>query len=247
MAFSCSDALSGIETCPAPRLLADEGAQQSASGDAIDKAGNSATVAMTGINIDRTAPAVSVTGVTDGAVYDLGAVPAAGCSTSDALSGVATPAVVAVAGGTSHGVGLFTVTCAGASDVAGNTGSATASYAVHYVFTGFMSPVNNPPTVNVVRAGQTVPVKFALGGAMGLDVLVGGSAVTVATSCGAGTAVDLTELPVTSPGGSVLTFDAVTGLYQFNWQTDRAWSGSCRRLIVRLDDGTLHTAEFRLR
>jgi hypothetical protein len=118
---------------------------------------------------------------------------------------------------------------------------------VHYVFTGFMSPVNNPPTVNVVRAGQTVPVKFALGGAMGLDVLVGGSAVTVATSCGAGTAVDLTELPVTSPGGSVLTFDAVTGLYQFNWQTDRAWSGSCRRLIVRLDDGTLHTAEFRLR
>jgi microsomal dipeptidase-like Zn-dependent dipeptidase len=247
MAFSCSDALSGIETCPAPRLLADEGAQQSASGDAIDKAGNSATAAMTGVNIDRTAPAVSVTGVTDGAVYDLGAVPAAGCSTSDALSGVATPAGVAVAGGTSHGVGIFTVTCAGASDVAGNTGSATASYAVHYVFTGFMSPVNNPPTVNVVRAGQTVPVKFALGGAMGLDVLVGGSAVTVATSCGAGTAVDLTELPVTSPGGSVLTFDAVTGLYQFNWQTDRAWSGSCRRLIVRLDDGTLHTAEFRLR
>ncbi len=247
VAFSCADALSGIDTCEAPRTVSAEGADQSASGDAMDYAGNSATAIASGINIDRTAPVVLITGVTDGAIYNLGAVPGAGCSTSDALSGVAVSAVVAVTGGTSHGVGAFTVTCAGASDLAGNTASATASYTVQYVFNGFMSPVSNPSTINVVRAGQTVPVKFGLGGDFGLDVLQGQGATSVATGCSAGAVADLTELAAAYSGGSAFTFDPATGLYQFNWQTDRAWTGTCRRLLVRLDDGTVHVADFRLR
>jgi hypothetical protein len=48
------------------------------------------------------------------------------------------------------------------------------------------------------------------------------------------------------PGASQFSFDPVSGLYHFNWKTDKAWTGSCRRLLVRLDDGTLHTAEVRL-
>jgi hypothetical protein len=35
----------------------------------------------------------------------------------------------------------------------------------------------------------------------------------------------------------VFACDALTGQYQFNWQTDRACAGTCR-LSVRLDDGT---------
>ena len=247
VAFSCADALSGIDTCAAPQILSAEGADQSSSGDAVDNAGNRATATATGISIDRTPPVVRVTGVTDGAIYNLGAVPSAGCDASDAQSGVAAPATLAVTGGTHHGVGAFTVTCADASDLAGNTASATASYTVQYVFAGFMSPVSNPTTINVVRAGQTVPVKFGLGGAFGLDVLQGGSATSVATSCSAGAVVDLTEIAATYAGGSAFSFDPATGLYQFNWQTDRAWAGTCRRLLVRLDDGSLHSADFRLR
>jgi hypothetical protein len=246
VAYSCTDALSGVDTCAAPQILSADGAGQSSSGDALDNAGNGATTTVTGISIDRTPPVVRVTGVTDGAIYTLGGVPSAGCETSDALSGVATAAAVAVTGGTSHGVGVFTVTCAGATDLAGNDATATASYTVQYVFTGFMSPVSVPPTVNVVRAGQTVPVKFGLGGAFGLDVLQGG-ATSVAISCTAGSTVDLTEIAAEYAGGSAFSFDSATGLYQFNWQTDRAWSGTCRRLFVRLDDGTLHAADFRLR
>ncbi len=148
-------------------------------------------------------------------------------------------------GGTANGVGTFSVSCAGALDQAGNAGAAFASYAVHYVFTGFMSPMDNPPMINAVRAGQTVPVKFSLGGNRGLAVL--SAATSTATSCATGSVVDLTEIAVVNTGGSVFAYDALTGLYQFNWQTDRAWAGTCRRLSVRLDDGTMHNAEFRLR
>ena len=243
--FSCSDALSGIDTCAASKTLGAEGASQSRSGDAADNAGNTATATAGDISIDLTAPIVEITGVTDGAVYDLGSAPQAGCSTSDALSGVATAAALTVTGGTSNGVGTFTVSCAGALDKAGNAATASASYAVHYVFTGFMSPMDNPPMVNAVRAGQTVPVKFSIGGDRGLAVL--SAATSTATSCVNGSVVDLTEIAVTNPGASVFAYDPLTGQYQFNWKTDRAWAGTCRRLSVRLDDGTVHNAEFRLR
>ena len=41
---------------------------------------------------------------------------------------------------------------------------------VKYPFSGFFPPVENPPLVNSVRAGAAVPVKFGLGGDLGLDV-----------------------------------------------------------------------------
>jgi microsomal dipeptidase-like Zn-dependent dipeptidase len=245
--FACTDGVSGVDTCAAPQTLAGEGAGQSASGQATDVAGNSASASVGDINIDRTAPVVVVTGVTNGAVYNAGAVPQAGCSTSDALSGVATPAAVSVTGGTSNGVGTYAVSCSGAMDAAGNSGAASAVYAVRYVFNGFFSPIGNAPVVNAIKAGQTVPVKFSLGGNHGLDVLLGGAATSAVVSCTAADSGDLVEVPVSYPGASQFGYDAGTNLYQFNWKTEKAWANSCRRLLVRLDDGTVHTAEFRLR
>src|SRR5690606_14901732 len=67
---------------------------------------------------DATAPAVSVTGIADGAVYTLGdTIPTVGCTTDDATSGVATQATVSTTGGP---VGEMTVTCSGATDNAGH-------------------------------------------------------------------------------------------------------------------------------
>lgn len=246
VSFTCADALSGIDSCAAAQVLNTEGGNQSAGGDAADVAGNVATASIGAINIDFTLPVVAVTGVANGAEYDLNTVPQAGCSTTDALSGVATFAMVSVTGGTSNSVGTYVISCTGASDRAGNVATATASYAVHYVFTGFGSPIANHPLVNTIRAGQTVPAKFSLGGDHGLDVLAGGIATSAAISCGTGAAVDLVELTVSNPGASQFTYDPITATYQFNWKTEKSWSGSCRRLLVRLDDGTLHTADFRL-
>lgn len=33
--------------------------------------------------------------------------------------------------------------------------------------------------------------------------------------------------------------------FQFNWATDRAWGGTCRRLFIRLSDGTAPFADFK--
>jgi len=86
----------------------------------LDNAGNISTLIGAAVNIDVTPPVVVITGVTNGALYPRGSVPAAGCRTSDAVSGVATNAIVTVRGGNAHGYGDYTATCSGAADNAGN-------------------------------------------------------------------------------------------------------------------------------
>ena len=131
--FTCADNLSGIATCPADQSLSSEGSAVTSTAQMVtDGAGNSsaASNAVT-VQLDKTAPIVTVTGVSNGANYTLGSVPTAACSSSDALSGVATQATVALTGGNPNGTGSFTATCSGATDVAGNSGSASASYSVN--------------------------------------------------------------------------------------------------------------------
>ena len=178
--FNCGDARSGVDTCSSPVVVTAEGAGQQVVGTALDRAGNTATASVTGISIDRTAPSVIVTGVQHGAIYTRGSVPSAGCQTSDPLSGVSVQATVAVSGGTSAGVGQYTVVCSGALDVAGNAGSATATYHVHYDFSGFFEPVENLPAINRSTAGSTIPLKFGLNGSFGLGILAAGIAVLCA-------------------------------------------------------------------
>jgi hypothetical protein len=60
VSFSGTDSLSGIDSCDAAVVLSSDGANQSASGDCTDKAGNvSATATASGINIDKTKPTIS--------------------------------------------------------------------------------------------------------------------------------------------------------------------------------------------
>lgn len=58
--FLCSDAISGAVNPIINAMIATEGAEQSSTGICIDKAGNSANYTITGINIDKTNPQVSV-------------------------------------------------------------------------------------------------------------------------------------------------------------------------------------------
>jgi uncharacterized protein len=115
---------------------------------------------------------------------------------------------------------------------------------VPFDFSGFFDTVANPPTVNSIQAGSTVPVKFSLGGDRGLDVFASGPTVTP---------IDCTTLePVASPslaGGSGLHYDAVTDTYWFGWKTDKAAAGTCQSFSFELNDatGVTKTAYFRLR
>jgi|1186.fasta_scaffold16415_2 hypothetical protein len=112
-----------------------------------------------------------------------------------------------------------------------------------YPFHGFLSPVNNEPTVNTSKAGSSIPVKFSLGASFGLGIMAVGSPASQAVACGSTAPIDAIEETVTA-GASSLQYDAITGIYTYVWKTEKAWASSCRRLSVRLDDGSVHTASF---
>ncbi|MCB0106192.1 MAG: PxKF domain-containing protein, partial [Caldilineaceae bacterium] len=209
-----------------------------------DVAGNQGNASYT-VQIDKTAPVVTVTGVSDGATYALGSVPTAACSSSDALSGVTTEATLSLTGGNPDGTGSFTATCSGAIDNAGNSGSTSVTYSVLYNWSGFFQPVDNLPTVNTVNAGQAIPVKFSLGGDYGLNIFASGYPASQVVSCGGGGGGSTSPIEETiTAGASSLQYDPSTQHYIYVWKTDKAWAGSCRQLIVRLIDGTEHIALF---
>ena len=45
-------------------------------------------------------------------------------------------------------------------------------------------------------------------------------------------------------GKKGLGYDAKKGLYTYSWATDKAWKNTCRTFVLKLADGTTHTAEF---
>jgi hypothetical protein len=59
VSFGCTDALSGIASCASSKVLAGEGAGQSAAGSATDVAGSSASTTVGNINIDLTPPTIT--------------------------------------------------------------------------------------------------------------------------------------------------------------------------------------------
>jgi hypothetical protein len=65
VSFQCTDAESGIAGCTDPVTLSNEGADQSADGNALDNAGNSSTTTVEHINIDKTAPGLVGRATTD--------------------------------------------------------------------------------------------------------------------------------------------------------------------------------------
>jgi hypothetical protein len=122
--FTCADALSGVTVCPKDEVINSNGAGQTATGKAIDVAGNTA-FAPVSVNIDQVAPTVKLGGV-DKAIYTLGDKPTPTCSATDEHSRVAS-CTVSTTGGNANGVGEYTVT-ATATDKAGNTATDTAKY-----------------------------------------------------------------------------------------------------------------------
>ena len=59
--FTCSDADSGVSSCSSPITLSSEGANLSATGTAVDNAGNTNSVTLSPIKIDKTAPTATNT------------------------------------------------------------------------------------------------------------------------------------------------------------------------------------------
>ncbi len=117
-----------------------------------------------------------------------------------------------------------------------------------FKFKGFFPPIENPgpgPQVvfNKVKAGSAVPVKFSLCANQGSNVIAEDYPRSEKVSCDAGTPLG-DDKPTITPGNSHLVVDARTGRYHYVWQTSKAWGDTCRKLTVRLTDGTDHVAYF---
>jgi Bacterial Ig-like domain len=250
--FTATDTLSGFAgpstTETGTSTTSGEGSAVTVGSPAFtDFAGNTAAAgAATSdpFKIDKTAPTVSVTGVTNGATYTLGSVPAAGCSTSDSLSLVQTNATLSSSGGP---VGSTTAMCSGGEDNADNTASpVSVTYNVIYAWTGFFQPVDNLPTLNSAKAGSAIPVKFNLGGNQGLNIFASGYPTSNTAFCDAEAGNDTVETTVNA-GLSSLTYDTTANQYIYVWKTDKLWAGQCRQLRVKLIDGTVHAANFKFK
>jgi hypothetical protein len=112
-----------------------------------------------------------------------------------------------------------------------------------YPFTGFFRPLENE-SLNVVKAGSGIPIKFSLGGNWGLQIFQAGYPLSRQIPCD-GTAVSETVVETVTAGQSGLSYDASANQYIYAWQTDKGWAGTCRELVIRLDDGTEHTLRFK--
>jgi hypothetical protein len=174
VSFTCSDALSGVDSsgCPDNVVVSSEGADQSRSGSVTDKAGNTASATVGNIDIDLTKP---ILGITDNnlASYDV-------CGTArpvrptfnptDPLSGLLSYSSNWVTPSTTSGVGTYTYS-ASAEDKANNTDSYSKTYSVVYdtnytdtlgAYSGILQPVNLTGPRSAFKLGSTVPVKFLL-------------------------------------------------------------------------------------
>jgi Tol biopolymer transport system component len=204
---------------------------------AVDQAGNRSSATSTYQVVDRTPPTISITTPGDHAVYVLGQSVLADytCADQTGGSGLASCAGPVAAGAaidtSSVGDKTFAIT---ATDRAGNVAHASRSYSVVYDFTGFLAPVSAAyPASNPLPAGEAIPFKFRLHGNQGLDVLAAGSPVWA--PCGGGDA---------TPARGSLSYNPSNDRYTYLVATDKAWSGTCRDLVLTLRDGTSHRARI---
>jgi hypothetical protein len=197
---------------------------------------------------DATAPTVSlVGGPADGSSYFFGFLPEKPtCTAEDPTpgSGLVGECTVSDYG---QSVGSQTVT-ATAKDVAGNTAEDANAYTVKkWDLRGFTQPVDMGSTVNTLKGGSTVPVKFEIfadteftstsfnGQAVGTF-----SAKKVSCSTGAGT----DDIEVTATGGTSFRYDSTAGQFIYNWQTPKG-AGICYDTTFTDQSGSALTAHFK--
>jgi uncharacterized repeat protein (TIGR01451 family) len=169
-----------------------------------------------------------------------------GATASDGCAGDLTSSIIVTGSVDTNTVGFYALTYS-VSDPSGHSDTKVRTVEVlPYNFTGFFSPIDNPPAFNEMKAGQAAPVKFSLGGNQGLNIFAAGSPSSVQISCNTSDPVLPVEETETA-GQSSLTYDSTSNQYKYTWKTESSWKNTCRQLTVTLRDGTVHTAKFKFK
>jgi len=146
-------------------------------------------------------------------------------------------------------VGEETVTFT-VKDNVGHSATKQCSYSVIFNFDGFRSPVDNPgtgetPVFNSAKAGQSIPLKFGLGGNRGLDIIAAGYPKVTSVNCDTSATVNPIEEYAASTANGGLTYDATANQYNYVWKTQSTYVNQCFKLDLQLTDGTSHEAYFK--
>ncbi|MFA9430510.1 M36 family metallopeptidase [Egicoccus sp. AB-alg2] len=115
----------------------------------------------------------------------------------------------------------------------------------------FLAPGGAVGELTTRTAGDVVPLRFDLGSNQGLDVFASNSPFSRQVDCDTLAVVSEGEhvtprarpIATEAPGGSGLTVNN-RGVYTYRWLTDADWAGTCRELVLTLDDGVQHRAFF---
>ena len=239
--FACTDFGGGAVNIAQPSFtVSTEGTAQSVSTTCTDASNNAANLTFGPINIDKTAPVITITAPSGGVNYNLAAAINSNYSCDGGLSGIATCAGPVASGSPINtatvGPKDFTVT---ASDRAGNTATRTVSYNVvlPYTFNGFFSPLSPAGTfAGYFNRGQNITLKWELlNGATQLTDLSLINSLTVQPNSGCPgtpTGTPATLYP-SAQGGTILR---ASGQYVFNWDTNNLAAG-CYTLRLNLTNG----------
>jgi hypothetical protein len=109
--------------------------------------------------------------------------------------------------------------------------------------------VKDAPTWNRRGAGQTIHVRFSLGGDWGTKVIKGGWPRVRRVSCTTHKPIAGTDWQI-RPFGGALAYADSTEAYTLSWKIPAAWGSgamACRELRVQLIDGSTHSLFFRFR
>ena len=247
--YSCEDLESWIASCVGTEADGDP-IDTSILGShtflvtAIDYFGNSTTTTATYTVFDHTAPIIQVFTPTFGATYGLNQVVLANYSCLD--SGLASCNGTVPNGSpintASPGSHSFTVT---ARDMTGNISTPVTRHytVVGYTFQGFAAPVDNNGTLNVAKAGKTIPLKWRLVDANGAGVTTLASVTATAADLPCGLVATADAVEEYSAGSSGLQ-NLGDGYYQYNWKAPASYANSCKTLMLDLGDGSPRTAAF---
>lgn len=247
--FTGTDATSGIDSCDPPiTYTGPDGTNITVTGTCTDKAGNTGSGSYM-FNYDNTPPTVNILGISDGAQFDFGdPLPSVSPECNDNLSGIASCTITPSSLPTS--VGSHTIT-ATAQDNAGNTATISITYTIlAWNIQGFKQPVDNPPVVNVVKNGSTVPLKFEVFKSISGEELTDTSIVTQLKaqkiSCSIMNNSPTDEIELTATGGTSLRYDLTEGQFIYNWKTPTQ-KDTCWKVTIEFQDGSSIYAYFRLK
>lgn len=221
VSYTCSGGVAPV-SCPSSQTVTTEGANQVITATATDAAGHSASASVT-LNIDKTAPSLSITSPANGTVVTTASAPVAG-TVSDSLSGVAAVTCDGAAATVQSGAFSCSVTLTPgsnsinvqASDVAGNATpqSVSETFSVPSItsFTPASAPTGTVVTIsgsNFAPNGLTPLVTLSQqGGGTIATPLTSASASSISFIIPAGAATG--PLTVTTGGSSASSSSSLT-------------------------------------